>query len=272
MTDFYKYSLDINNHTPVVLYRIDYSTIPRISGVASTAISRIVNSRNTDNSLLTFYEGASAKDYDFVGVVGSEFASDLSGEPGKPQINIDFQRLQLTTGYVTANNYWSNTLGGKGALPLVGATVNRIKTFMDFENQSSNDVLTDTYGLIERYFIERVVKRTKTELIIELSPSLGLIDNNVVDRKVSSGLCSLRYRIADSTSADTFFNTALADGGCPYRNTTNYFTRTNQTTTDYQEDYCNKSVKACQLRFGEGNALPWTGSLRANIQQSGGQD
>jgi len=272
MTDFYKYSLDINNHTPVVLYKLDFSTVPRISGVASTAVSRIANTRNTDNSLLTFYESSSAKDYDFVAVNGTEFSSDLSGEPGKPQINIDFQRLKLTQGYITAENYWKNTLDGKGAVPLVGATVHRYKTFHDFEDDSGADILSDTYARAERYFIERVVKRTKTELIIELSSSLGLIDNNVVDRKVSSGLCSLRYRIADETTADTFFNTALADGGCPYRNTTNYFTRTNQTTTDYKLDYCNKSIKACQLRFGEGNALPWTGSLRANIQQSGGND
>jgi len=268
MTDFYKYSLDINNHTPVVLYRIDYTTVAKLAGITANTISRITNTRNTDGSLLTFYESSSAKDYDFVAVNGVSFFSDLSGEPDKPQITIDFERLQQTAAYVTANTLWTSTLNQKGFVPLVGATVNRIKTFHDFENSSGADILTSTYSRIERYFVEKVVKRTKKELILELSPSLGLLDKNVVDRKVSSGLCSLRYRVPDTANDNTFFNTELKDGGCPYRDTSNYFTRTDDTTTDHTLDYCNKTITSCNLRFGNGNALPWTGSLRANIQQS----
>ena len=268
MTDFYKYSLDVNNHTPVVLYRLDYTTVAKLAGITANTISRIANTRNADNSLLTFYESSSAKDYDFVAVNGSEFFSDLSGEPDKPKITIDFERFQQTAAYVTADTYWKSTLSQKGFVPLVGATVSRIKTFYDFENDSGADILTSTNARVERYFVEKVVKRTKKELVLELSPSLGLLDKNVVDRKVSSGLCSLRYRVPDPNNANTFFNTELKDGGCPYRDTSNYFTRTDETTTDHKLDFCNKTISSCHLRFGNGNALPWTGSLRANIQKS----
>ena len=142
MTDFYKYSLDINNHTPVVLYRIDYTTVAKLAGITANTISRITNTRNTDGSLLTYYESSSAKDFDFVAVNGVAFFSALSGEPDKPQITIDFERLQQTAAYVTANTLWTSTLNQKGFFPLVGATVNRIKTFHDFENDSSADILT----------------------------------------------------------------------------------------------------------------------------------
>lgn len=158
--------------------------------------------------------------------------------------------------------------GGGGS----GATASVIG---DIQTGSSRQDNIDTFksGVFSQYVITDLVDVSANHYVFELSPSLQLMDKTTeTNRQMATGLCSLKYR----TFRQGFQYTPVADGGCPYGQQTNgdsgydpaanLFDRNNKPTSNNRHDYCNKTIRACRLRWASGSAsspLPFMGQFKA---------
>ena len=208
-------------------------------------------------------------------------SSALNKMPSKPQLTIDRTAFDALTNVASLITSWTN-LGNLPPFPFRGITVTRFLTLHDYNADSdwgfevggsitAEKVLLS--GVKSRYFINSIVDVDDKTYIFELTPSLGLDERTETNRKMPTGLCSLRYR---NYVNGQFEYTSVADGGCPYGQQTNgdssydpannFFTRENNTTTTASEDYCAKNIRACRLRWAAGSDsshLPFMGQFRA---------
>jgi phage-related protein len=161
------------------------------------------------------------------------------------------------------------TITGGGGSGATAAVVGDIQT----GDSRQDNTHTFKSGVISQYVITDLVDVSANHYIFELSPSLQLMDKTTeTNRQMATGLCSLKYR----TFRNGFQYTPVADGGCPYGQQTNgdsgydpaakLFDRNNKPTSSNRHDYCNKTIRACRLRWASGSAsspLPFMGQFKA---------
>ena len=269
MVNLYNDAYFPDRKTPIILWQLRMDSIPELVDLPLTGRVFLASTRDADGDQIV---GATSDQiYEFIAIKGSGFSSDLSGEYATPEIELDRIRLEATDGWGSVENYWRDNLGRTDDVPWVGTLVFRLKIMLeDVAGTNANRYL------IERYIVESVLEKTATTLRLKLTPSLAMDADNVLDRKLSSGFCTLRYRIpkTDISTADFHYST-LEHGGCPYGQDisvvdgTAYFDVLGTTQADWKLDYCGKRITDCVARFDPGsvgNALPFNGTLRAGTR------
>jgi phage-related protein len=281
--NFVNDSKNINQYTPIELYKFDFSTIvPRYFGALATDV-KISNQRQSNGSDIVM----NGTTFEFCAVSISGVASELGKVPSNPQLTIDRTTFDALSNVATLIANWTN-LGNLPPFPFRGVTVERMLTLHDYASDinwgfevggtiTAQKVFLS--GVKSRYYVNNVLTANDKYYVLELAPSLGLDQRTDANRKMPTGLCSLRYRTYVNNQ---FEYTPVAEGGCPYGQQTNgdpgydpvnnLFDRNNNPTTDNKLDYCNKSIRACRLRWAAGGVdspsgnlaeLPFMGQFRA---------
>tara|TARA_B100001057_G_scaffold486997_1_gene569042 strand:- start:365 stop:1228 length:864 start_codon:yes stop_codon:yes gene_type:complete len=276
MPNFINDSKNINQHTPIELYKFNFSTItPRFFSAVSTDV-KITNHRQTNGSDIVM----NGTTFNHCAVSISGIASTLGERPNKPTLTVNRSTFDALSNVASLITSWTN-IGNLPPFPFRGTTVTRFLTLHEYNADSSwgfevgGSITADKVllsGVKSRYFINSILDADDKSYVFELTPSLGLEQRTETNRKMPTGLCSLRYR----TYVDAAFAyTPVADGGCPYGQQTNgdsgyndtrYFDRENNSTSSAAADYCAKNIRACRLRWASGSAtsvLPFMGQFRA---------
>ena len=201
--NLYNDSYDINNITPLVLYEFDFSKVPDLKTIPVSSTVYATNNANDDLTNLTF----NSVEYDYIGIEGEGFFSDLSGEYSTPELTIDRERFEATTEFQSVENYWTTNLGKTSNVPWVGVVVKRIITIKTY-----TDSFEDLNRLEQRYVVENVLENTKKKWVLKLTVSLALDADNILDRKLASGYCSLRYRIPKPDGIQAVANISSVGG------------------------------------------------------------
>lgn len=276
MPNFINDSKNINEYTPIELYKFDFSTItPRFFGAVSTDV-KISNHRQSNGSDIVM----NGTTFEFCAASITGVSSALNTMPSRPQLTIDRTAFDALTNVASLITSWTN-LGKLPPFPFRGVTVTRFLTLHEYNADTdwgfevggsitAEKVLLS--GVKSRYFVNSIIDSDDKTYILELTPSLGLDERTETNRKMPTGLCSLRYR---NYVNGQFEYTAIEDGGCPYGqqsngdsgySATNYFDKDNDSTSDAGSDYCAKNIRACRLRWASGTStspLPFMGQFRA---------
>lgn len=277
MPNFINDSKNINQYTPIELYKFDFSTIaPRFFGAVSTDV-KISNHRQSDGSDIVM----NGTTFEHCAIAIESVQSELNKAPTNPILTIDRTTFEGLTNVAALITSWTN-LGNLPPFPFRGATVERMITLHDYKDDTdwgmtiggsitAEKVLLS--GSKSKYFISSVDDYNEKYIRLSLTSALGFVETSETNRNMPTGLCSLRYR---NYINGTFEYTAVADGGCPYGQqtngdssydpTNNLFDINNNVTTDPAKDYCNKSIRACRLRWAAGSTsspLPFMGQFRA---------
>jgi phage-related protein len=203
--------------------------------------------------------------FEYVGLTGLGFRSEINGQLPEPQLIFDKNSLTSLPKYQQIKNKFT-TETGKVFFDWRGAYVTRIKT-------TSNYLTSPTYSDIDSYVVDQVTKTTKSSIEVKLAVSIGADRiTNISVQELSANRCNLRYRTYENGQ---FVYVDEEAGGCPYGNPTTkndwsavrefgtrYYTEQDGDTTDPAQDACSYTVKGCQLRFDPdlmGLSLPFTG-------------
>lgn len=275
MPNFINDSKNINQYTPIELYKFDFSTIaPRFFGAVATDV-KISNHRQSDGSDIVM----NGTTFEHCAVVIENVKSELDKAPTNPILTIDRTTFEGLTNVAALITSWTN-LGNLPPFPFRGATVERMITLHEYKNDSdwgmtvdgaisSDDVLLS--GVKSRYFVSSIDDYNEKYIRLSLTSALGFVETSETNRNLPTGLCSLRYR---NYLNGTFEYTSIPDGGCPYGqqlngdsnyNPNTYYDINNNLTTDPAKDYCNKTIRACRLRWASGSTdspLPFTGNFK----------
>lgn len=133
---------------------------------------------------------------------------------------------------------------------LLGATLTRIRTYREFLDDGAtpgNHTLP-----LDVYTVDRKSSQNSTQIEWELASALEQQGKMLPGRQIFKNFCNLRYRRWNGSSFDV-----SAVMPCPFSDAT-YFTREGVATTA-ANDVCNKTLSACQLRFGQHGDLPFGG-------------
>jgi phage-related protein len=196
----------VNKITPMVVYDFDWAGVRELTDATIDKVVRITNNSNDDGTNMSF----NSITYNYVGVTSEGIFSDLSGEYSTPELTIDRQRFEALTDYITVENYWTDNLGNTTDTPWVGVVVTRRKI------SASNlylEAFNDLNGSVERYVVENVLEKTKTTIRLKLTVSLAIDADNILDRKLSSGFCTLRYRIPKADGINATGSISTVAGG-----------------------------------------------------------
>lgn len=260
------YNLTMRNL--VTMWIIDFNPVVAFSP-PQNGILYISAYRDGTNNIV--YDGQM---FDFVGVQGSGFRSEINGQLPEPTVTFDKNSLtQLTKYQEIKDTFTAET--GQVFFDWRGARVRRIKTT---DNYLNNPLFSDT----DDYVVDQVTKTTKDTIEVKLSVSIGADRvTNLSVQELSANRCSLRYRHYQGG----FKYTDEEAGGCPYGNPTTksnwgavpqfgarYYTEQNGDTTNPAQDICSYSVKGCQLRFDPdevGLTLPFTGLYKPTGKANG---
>ena len=219
--------------------------------------------------LSAYKNGASALSYDgntynFVGVKGSGFRSEINGALPEPGLVIDKNSLTGLAQYQTIKSTYSAATGHV-FFDWRGAKVTRIRT-------TSNYLGVNTKQDVDYYLVDQLTRTTKDTIELKLTVSTGADRvNNLSVQELAPNRCALRYR----THNGSFQYTDEDAGGCPWGNPTtkhnysavpnfgtDYFTESNASTAQPELDQCPYTVKGCQVRFDpneDGLTLPFLG-------------
>ena len=284
MPNFLNDCKNINEYTPIELYKFDFSTItPRFfSAVSTTAF--LTPHRQTNGSNIVM----NGQTFTHCAMNIQGISSELGARPSRPTLKINRKVFEALTPVAAIETSWTG-LGNLPPFPMRGVKIERFLTLHDYNADSDWTMTSDQSsgtatqkaarhtavlqsGVLQRYFVNGILDTTGHLLELELTPAIGLEQRTTANRKMPTGLCSLRYR---SYMNAAFVYTPIEDGGCPYGQAnnqgnqatfTNYFDRTNATTSDASKDYCNKTARACKLRWDPSNngaPIPFMGQFKA---------
>ena len=184
----------------------------------------------------------------------------LTGAIPQPKLTIDKVRLATDASYIAALAYWNTTLVMSGQpFPWLGGIVCRVRTNADYQTISANAAHPNYWAKVDKFVVKEIASNTDALIELALTPAIGISEEDESGRVIADSLCSLRYRVPDPSTTNTFYQFDLADGGCPYVGS-NYYKPTGISTTSWVNDQCGKRIEDCLLRFGSG-ALPFTGKL-----------
>lgn len=209
--------------TPLVLWEFDFKEVPALKKMGADAVVRITNNATSINTNLTMSPSESDTGctdfvWDYVGIDTVGVFSDLSGEYATPEVTIDRIRFEATTEWGSVEYYWKNNIGSLKDVPWTGAVVYRYITAKEYWYDSLSVPLYTPFFIdqtyyLQRYIVESVIERTKSKIVIKLTPSLALDADNILDRKLTSGYCPLRYRIPKSDGIVATGKVLAVDGG-----------------------------------------------------------
>jgi len=243
----------------VTMFIIDFNPVITFSP-APSGIMHLSSYKNGASALS--YGGNS---YDFVGIKGSGFRSEINGALPEPQLVIDKNSLTGLAQYQTIKSTYASETGHV-FFDWRGAKVTRIRT-------TSNYLGVTTKQDVDYYLVDQLTRTTKDTIELKLTVSTGADRvNNQSVQELAPNRCALRYRTHNGTGFDYTDEDA---GGCPWGNPTtkhnwsavpnfgtDYFTESNASTVTASQDQCQYSVKGCQVRFDpaeEGLVLPFLG-------------
>jgi len=263
------YNLTMQNL--VTMYIIDFN--PVITFTPAPSGIMYLSSYKNGASALT-YDGQA---YDFVGIKGSGFRSEINGALPEPQLTIDKNSLTGLAQYQTIKSTYASATG-QVFFDWRGAKVTRIRT-------TSNYLGVTTYRDIDNYLVDQLTRTTKDTIELKLTVSTGADRvNNLSVQELAPNRCALRYRTYNGSSFDYTDEDA---GGCPWGNPTtkhdwsnvpnfgtDYYTDSNASTAQPELDQCPYTVKGCQVRFDpneDGLQLPFLG-LYKDVSNDSSQD
>ncbi len=139
---------------------------------------------------------------------------------------------------------------------LVGAKITRRRTlgqFLDAENFPEGNSSADPTQEFppDVWFIERKTAESSDFVEFELASAMSLEGIMLPRRQIIANNCPWTYR--DSECGYT--GGPVADA-------------LDQPTADPAKDACSKSLKACKMRFGENNELPYGGFPAASLMRT----
>lgn len=134
---------------------------------------------------------------------------------------------------------------------LLGCTIQRVRTFKQYLDGEAEEDPTAYFGP-DTFRVEQKLSENKSIIKWQLSAVIDQEDAMIPRRQVIRDTCLWRYRTWLSGSS---FDYSKAQ--CPYTGT-DYFD-INGAPTTAQYDRCARHVKACKLRFGEDQPLPFGG-------------
>lgn len=243
----------------VTLWAIDFNPCVNFNPPEDAII--YLTSYKGDDGQDIVYDG---KTFNFVGISGNGFRSELNGQLPEPIVTIDKGSLYKLPQYQTIRAaFFAQTR--QTYFDWRAAKITRVKT-------TSNYLNNPAFGDRDDYVVDQINRSTSSTIDIKLSVAIGADRvNNLSVQELSANRCSLRYR----TYSGGFKYLDESAGGCPYGNPTTksnwsavpgfgtrYYTQSDSSTTNPQLDVCSYSVKGCQLRFDpneEGYVLPFTG-------------
>lgn len=262
----------VNEFTPIVLYEFNFNTIVPTYATSSFATLRITNHSQSNGSDIVM----NGTTYQQCGVKIENVTELLNETPPSATLTVDNETFTGFSIVSDLQDAWTGTgtyNGRNKPAYMVGTTVNRIITMYEYYNDASWATTDKSYTINQRFFIKDILDSNKKSISFELAPSLWLESRNTLSRRLGGGICSLKYRVYDSTT-DTFNYTTIQNGGCPYGQVTNgasgvaftnYFDRNNNSTT-IDKDSCQKTLKACMKRWDpttSGAAIPFFGNIKA---------
>lgn len=157
----------------------------------------------------------------------------------------------------------ANVNGLLGALvrdydDLIGAKLTRKRTlarFLDAVNfpGSVNPNADPTAAFPDDvFFIDRKSGENKVAIEFELSASFDVNGVQLPRRYIVQNVCPWRYRVNDQSSACTWVGST-------------YYDANDQPVGSAAQDVCGKRLSSCQVRFGNGAALPFGGMPAAGL-------
>lgn len=260
------YNLSMQNH--VALWIIDFNSVITFD-TATDGMLFLTPYKDGINEI-TF--GGQA--YEFIGLRGSGFRSEINGALPEPIIEIDKSSLLKSPKYQFIRNEYRNQTQ-EVFFDWRGARISRLTT-------TSNYLTDPSKGVLNEYLVDQITSSNKTIIKAKLTVSIGAdrLTNESV-QELSANRCALRYRLWDGTAFEYVNENA---GGCPYGNSTStsdwsavpdfgnlYFTEDDSPTTA-ENDVCSYTVKGCQSRFDpdeNGLTLPFVGKYKNTGNDSG---
>ncbi len=256
----------------ITLWIIDYTDSLGFTPTTSP-ILYLSAYRNGNSNIL--YDGNT---YNYIGIVGTGFRSEINGAAPKPVLTIDKASLYSNAQFQTLRNEYI-TQTGEEYFDWRGAKVTRIQTFnLDITQQSKFD----------EYIVEQNNRITSDIMEIQLAVSLSI--DRLNDQSIQSlgaNVCSLRYRTWNMTANDFDYLNPIDDIGCPWGNPNNitdytgvpsynikFFSKDDieLVPANKQYDACSQTVSGCQIRFDPaktGLVLPFKGLYSSTSKPSG---
>ena len=247
----------------ITLWVIDFNDVIgfKPSGDGILYISSYRN--NTDN--IIFNE----ETYEYVGIYGNGFTSELNGQLPEPTLSIDRPSLMKLQEYKEMQSEYRQQTK-EMYFDWRGAKVTRIRITDNY----LGDITKGEY----QYFVVNQVNRT-TASTIEVGLAVSLAAdrlNNETVQELAPNRCALKYRTWDEDE-EKFIYTNEKAGGCPWGNPTsenNYSNVPDYGTRYYNDrdielsdenkhlDSCSYAVSGCIARFdpdNEGLTMPFVG-------------
>lgn len=251
------YRLEMQNL--ITLWEIDFN--PTITfDPAPTGIMYISAYRDGTSNITHL-----GQTYDYVGIKGSGFRSEINGTLPEPSLVIDKNSLNGIAQYQTIKSAYTSA-NQTVFFDWRGAKVKRTRI-------TSNYIDDATKGDVDYYVVNQLTRTTKDTIEVGLSVSVGADRiNNLSVQELAPNRCALRYRTHNGSGFDYVDEDA---GGCPYGNPTTkhnwsnvtdfgtrYYTEQDGDTVNANQDRCSYTVGGCQKRFDpdlEGLQLPFLG-------------
>lgn len=155
-----------------------------------------------------------------------------------------------TVRIANADGYAQELVNGLG--DLLGCQLQRIRTFAQFLDGAPEADPTAYLGP-DTFEIERKVEESKEFIEWQLSATIDQEGKMIPGRVVVRDTCLWRYRTYNKTTGRFDYTKAQ----CPYEGTRCFDRAGVETSSD--KDSCGRRVSDCELRFGEGNPLPFGG-------------
>jgi lambda family phage minor tail protein L len=206
------------------LFTLDISTLLP-AGSTDQSIYRFCNWSQTDGEDITY----NSNTYTALPMQANGFELNTSGKLERP--NIVFANVGLAITALT------NTYGD-----LVGASVSRIRTLTTYLDGTPG-ADPDAYWGPDEWVVEQKSSENKLAVTFQLAVPFDLEGRSLPGRRLLREQCQWVYR---------------SDIGCHYDGDS-YFDANDDVVAHEADDVCGKRLRSCQLRFGEGNRLPFGG-------------
>ena len=206
------------------LFTLDISTLLP-AGSTDQSIYRFCNWSQTDGEDITY----DSNTYTALPMQASGFELNTSGKLERPSIVFANVGLAITA----LTNTYSD---------LVGASVSRIRTLTTYLDGAPG-ADPDAYWGPDEWVVEQKSNESKLAVTFQLAVPFDLEGRSLPGRRLLREQCQWVYR---------------SDIGCHYDGGS-YFDANDDVVASEADDVCGKRLGSCQLRFGEGNRLPFGG-------------
>ena len=229
MVTIYQANQELEPGTIISLFRLDTTK-------AGGGVFHFVQGRDVEEGATIKFDGIeyTPADIEFEGL-------EMTGQGAFPTPTV---RVSNTDGLIqSAINTWGD---------LLGCELRRIRTYKRFLDGEPEADPTAFYGA-DIFHVERKTEENQVYVEWELSAAIDQEGKNLPGRVVIRNSCMFRYRAWDPINNQFNYDNAT----CPYTGANSFDRSNNPTTPD--KDRPSRTLKCCQLRFGEENPLPFGG-------------